>query len=1506
MAFPSSPRDPFQPGSLINEKYRIIEQIGAGGMGKVYKATQLPLERIVAIKVVHPHLGEQGSGSSGSRGEGETFQRRFFREASALSQLQSRNIVTVFDYGRVDGQDAFFMVMECLQGAPLSAQLRGGRRITIPTALDMLRQIGRGLREVHKQGMVHRDLKPANIFLAKEADEITYKLLDFGLVKQVTTTGNPDELTAAGALLGSPTYMAPEQIEGGSIDPRADLYSLGALTFHCLTGRPPFEGSLTQVMIQHVHKEAPSLVESCREEMFPPELEQLVARCLSKRPEDRYQSIDAMLEDLQMCEAHYGIGTPASLSGFRADTQFSVNSEPISTKPPSTSVPIRSMTKVGDEHGSLVSLTSPELATRVDPSIVTSKQRLRLWLPIATIVVLFGVGGLALRSASSSRDVIVKNTIVSSAISSTEAPPQVAQEILLSLNSIPSGAQIMEGEQMLGTTPLDLPLKPGSKRSLWLKMEGFEPFSLESLPTESTRMVIPLKSTEVSGNGKAGKKAPVMVPGVRNPVKNTATQEQPPTLPAPPAIRMTRLSTVIRLLSRRIPPILLLATLSTLVLQAQADDVADEADLYFRTGAEKFVNRDFRGALEYFLRSNRLVRNRNVMFNIARSYEQLNLLNDAFRYYTTALEGETDPNARKAVEAALRVLQPKVALVEVQTDPPGANIYIERKDLGARGSSPRTLAFPSGKLKVFADLPGYEDAPATEVLLEVGKTVKVHLSLKKIVGIVQVSGAPREVTVSSDGGPFEPLLAEKISLTPGQHQLILRLPGHQDDVHLIDIKADATTLIEARLQPLVGSLVVATDERDAEILVDGRQVGFTPAVVAVPVGIHKITLRLPGFREVTRELEILQGEPTRIEADLRQVEEVSAVSRTAEAVGDAPSSVSVLSRQDLRAFAFPTIAEALRGVRGFYTGDSRSYGSVGVRGFSRPGDYGQRILTLLDGYPTNDNYIGSSYIGLDNRVDLEDIERIEVIRGPGSVVYGTNAFFGVVNLVPRQGRGRTGGEVGLSLFDYGIARGRARADVALGKDASAWISVMGAQGPGRDYFFQELVSPSYSGNSNGLDGVRAASAQASLRWKNLSVQSFYTSREKSVPTAAYGAIPGDPRTKLVDTRGFVELRYEPRLSSSSQILVRTHADLYNFHGYYPYGAAASDLGKERFEGRWFGGEVRGLFTPSESLRMIIGGEGNFHTKAKIFGEDSSGEYLNSNHPFRAAGGYVSADWSPAEIVKISAGARLDYFSTFDGISINPRLAFILRPAKKSSFKIMGAKAFRAPSIYEFYYNDGGLTQIPSEGLKPETIYSGELEFTQRFSTAITFTAATFLSRVNDLITPRGSGTNVDPIYYENSKTPTQILGIEGELRRDWRQGWMLSASGSLQKATYQQGKSKTIQLREVPDSPFYLASLRGAIPLLNRALTLASRLSLEGPRYDRMEHSTDEPQGKSEVVAIWDVILSGEETRYGTSYAIGVYNLFDWRYRLPLSSEFPQRRLLQNGRTVLASLKVAF
>src|SRR5450432_2015436 len=155
--------------------------------------------------------------------------------------------------------------------------------------------------------------------------------------------------------------------------------------------------------------------------------------------------------------------------------------------------------------------------------------------------------------------------------------------------------------------------------------------------------------------------------------------------------------------------------------------------------------------------------------------------------------------------------------------------------------------------------------------------------------------------------------------------------------------------------------------------------------------------------------------------------------------------------------AYPTIAEAIRGVRGIYLSNDDTYVSTGVRGFSRPGDFGNRILVLLDGHPTNDDWVGSSYVGFDARVDIDDVERIEVIRGAGSVVYGNGAFFGVINLVTRSKDEPTHAELAVSTA---LTAGRARATAVwhADNDAGLWVSVAGAKSAGIDRFYPEYVS----------------------------------------------------------------------------------------------------------------------------------------------------------------------------------------------------------------------------------------------------------------------------------------------------------------------------------------------------------------------------------------------------------------------------------------------------------------
>jgi outer membrane receptor for ferrienterochelin and colicin len=962
----------------------------------------------------------------------------------------------------------------------------------------------------------------------------------------------------------------------------------------------------------------------------------------------------------------------------------------------------------------------------------------------------------------------------------------------------------------------------------------------------------------------------------------------------------------------RLAPALVVAGALLVATLARADDVADEADLAFRIGAERYTAGDYRGALEHFLASNRLVQNRNAAFNIARTYEKLERYPEAFRYYTGALAEETDAAAHARIASALEQIRPHVAVLSVETEPPGATIYVDRKDLGPRGESPRVLGLPAGRYKIIAEHPGFYPSETVVEQAAAGATTSVRLVLKPVLGRVRVGGAAEGARVRVDDPGELPrcVIPCALELSPGAHTLYVSREGYRSTEVRLEVVARAETQATPRLEAVTGTVLVTTDEPGALVAVDGRSYGFTPTILTLPVGEHHFAWSLRGFRPSERKVTVLADRQVKIEQALTQAEEVEAASRVAESVEDAPSSVTIVPREEIVAFGYPTIAEAVRGVRGIYLSNDGAYESLGVRGLGRLGSYGNRQLVLLDGQPTNDDWIGSAYVGFDARTDLADVERIEVVRGPGSVLYGTNAFSGVVNLVTRYKNERPGTEVGLSTVDASVTRGRVRAQAKLGEDAGVWTSVAGAHGSGKDYVFPE-------GPSRDADAFAAGTMEGRVWWKWLTAQWFLNSHDKQLPTGAFETILGDPRTHQQDTRAFIEARAEPVLSRQVQLFSRVHWNLYRFRGDYLHEADNGGLEHDTFDGQWVGAEQRVVVTPERRLRLTLGGEGQLHYRVDTTISNNTGSVPDDTggrgRPYQVGAVYALADADPLERVHLSGGVRLDAYSTF-GSSINPRAAVIVKPYSGGNLKILGGKAFRAPSTYELYYNDGSVTQRSSPGLSPESVYSFEVEHSHRFSPRVTGLASVYANYVSDLIESRGTGTPADLLHYANASSPLLAAGLEVGVRREWRQGFMIQASYGYQHSLFLASESardlfqlrKDASTRHVGNSPEHLATLKVAAPILARNLSAATRVTFEGPRYDRYESVTDPEQGRTPFAVIWDLVLSGREDRWGIRYSLGAYNVGDFRYSLPVSAEMSQRTFVQNGRTFLASADVAF
>ncbi len=271
------PVDPLV-GHTLDDKYRLEERLGIGGMGTVYRALHLLIDRPVAVKVLNQRFVED-----------EAARTRFRREARAAGRLQHTNAVTVTDFG--ESQDGYvYLVMELLEGRTLRDVLAKEAPLDAARSVSLMMQISAAVAAAHEAGIIHRDLKPANIFIVQRAEvPAVVKVLDFGIAKlaaEILDEDEPMTLTQIGAMIGTPRYMSPEQCDGAELTPGSDVYSLGVILYEMLTGTVPFNGSTPLAIAMKHASEAPrhprEFVSS-----IPPALEQFVLHTLEKRPEDR-------------------------------------------------------------------------------------------------------------------------------------------------------------------------------------------------------------------------------------------------------------------------------------------------------------------------------------------------------------------------------------------------------------------------------------------------------------------------------------------------------------------------------------------------------------------------------------------------------------------------------------------------------------------------------------------------------------------------------------------------------------------------------------------------------------------------------------------------------------------------------------------------------------------------------------------------------------------------------------------------------------------------------------------------------------------------------------------------------------------------------------------------------------------------------------------------------------------------------------------------------------------
>ena len=564
----------------------------------------------------------------------------------------------------------------------------------------------------------------------------------------------------------------------------------------------------------------------------------------------------------------------------------------------------------------------------------------------------------------------------------------------------------------------------------------------------------------------------------------------------------------------------------------------------------------------------------------------------------------------------------------------------------------------------------------------------------------------------------------------------------------------------------------------------------------------------------------------------------------------------------------------------------RNYSYVGVRGFGPPGDYNSRILLLIDGHRTNDNTYDQALIGTEGILDVDLIDRVEVIRGPGSSLYGSNAFFAVVNIITKRGRDLKGTEVSGEAGSYKTAKGRVSYGDKFSNGVEAIVSGSLYNSEGQDLFFPEYLGVN-GGMANNADYDRYRSFFTKVSHHDMTLSSAYVSRTKGIPTGAFATDFGDPGNKTTDERAYLDLKYDHSLGSGTDVAARLYYDYYRYTGDYIYaGVVNKDLGY----GDWWGGEVRLNKRFLDVHRVIFGAEyqGNLRQDQKNYDINPPASYLDDERRSRVMAAYVQDEVSLSKKMVLNAGVRYDHYSDFGGTT-NPRLALIYNPGEKSAIKLLYGSAFRIPNDFERFYQSS--VNLPNPALEPEKIKTYELVYEQYLGEGFRASVSGYYYAIKNLIKQTEPAPGVT--FYQNQDEVT-AKGFELEVDNKWNNGLEGRVSYTLQRTEDQ------LTGDPLSNSPSQMVKLNMTLPVVGEKLFASiedqylSRRKTEGGDYAAAFHVTNLTLFSQHVLDRFELSAS-------------IYNIFDKKYSDPVSKDLtPIDRVQQDGRNYRLKLTYAF
>ena len=603
---------------------------------------------------------------------------------------------------------------------------------------------------------------------------------------------------------------------------------------------------------------------------------------------------------------------------------------------------------------------------------------------------------------------------------------------------------------------------------------------------------------------------------------------------------------------------------------------------------------------------------------------------------------------------------------------------------------------------------------------------------------------------------------------------------------------------------------------------------------------------------------------------------VSAASKFSQKATEAPASVSVITAKEIKEFGYRTLGDALNSQAGVYMQYDRLYQAMGIRGFQRTGEYNNRVAFLLNGARTNDPVYNTAPVGHDFYLDLDLIDRIELIRGPTSSLYGNNAVYGVVNVITKRGRDIDGIEASTHGGSLGTYGGRITGGKRYANGIEALISGSFEESAGN-----EALSFPGLGTARNLDYSRKHSFFGSLTYGDFTLEAAHSQREKGIPSAAYETTFNDHRAQARDTYTIASLKYETTFLGDVSFLTRALFVDYAYDGVYPYDALTG-INFDSSRGTF--GSLEVLFGKKlwDKHQLTIGADVRkvFHADQYSYYVKPDSLYIDDHRSETEAAVFAQGDFELHRTLKLSIGARLDTTKR-GGSLVSPRFGLVWTPRDGTTFKAVAGQAFRAPNAYEAYYFNS-IDEHPHETLGRESTQSFELIWEQKLASNWQLKVAAYHGQADDLtqyvILPDG-----DP-YFTNS-LHAESRGVETELRGRFANGIEARVGYSVQKTVDSESGIR------LSNSPQHLAKLHVSAPIAGEKLGVALEVLASSSVKTNRENTED-------AFYVTNLHFLSTNLLPGFELSAGVYNLFDQRYAHPGSGDHTLiDRIEQDGRT---------